>query len=188
MRRTAHIGLLGVCVLLMLSGCSKNGIAPTPSAQAAPYARIDWGMLTPPDWDSLQLLKGLDLSKLQDSDPKAIELLKSVRGSWTNAPVVEEMNGRRVMLLGYIAQLDGDLEHVKEFLLVPYFGACIHMPPPPSNQIVHVHLVDAIPMRGWNSAVYVSGRIEISHSDTALGSAGYQMSADNVRQAKGSVD
>lgn len=188
MRPAAHIGLLGVFVVLLLSGCDRTSNAPNPSAQPAQYRPIDWGMLTPLNWDSLQLLKGLDLSKLQDSDPKAVELLKSVRDSWTNAPVVEGMNGKMVRLLGYIAPLDGDIEHVKEFLLVPYFGACIHMPPPPSNQIVLVHLVSAIPMLGWHSAVYVSGRLEISHSDTALGAAGYQMSADVVRQATDAVD
>jgi len=177
-----------VFVVLSLSGCGNHANTPVPATQTDQYQHIDWSMLTPPGWDSMRLLKGLDFSKLQDSDPKAIEALKNIRESWTNAPVVQEMNGRRVNLIGYVAPLDGDLEHVKEFLLVPYFGACIHTPPPPSNQIVHVHLVTPIPMMGWDADVSVNGTLEISHSDTALGTAGYQMSADIVKQFKDTVE
>jgi hypothetical protein len=177
--------MIGAVVALLSSGCTRNSDTPSPSStQPSQYQHIDWGMLTPPDWDSLKLLKGINLSKLQDSDPKAVELLKGVRDSWTNAPVVDELDNKKVTIRGYIAPLDGDLGHVKEFLLVPYFGACIHMPPPPSNQIVHVHLVAAVSMIGWRSAVSLSGKLEVSHSDTALGSAGYQMAADSVYQVQ----
>ena len=146
-------------------------------------------MLTPSGWDAMRLLKGIDLSKLQDSDPRAIELLKGVRDSWINAPIVPEMNGKRISLIGYVAPLEGDLEHVKEFLLVPYFGACIHTPPPPSNQIVHVYLSgNPISMMDWDAYVIVSGVLEIEHSDTAIGSAGYQIAADIVEPFKNTVD
>ena len=48
-----------------------------------------------------------------------------------------------------------DMTEVKEFLLVPYFGACIHVPAPPSNQVVHVKLQEPIAM-----AILAAGPLE----------------------------
>ncbi len=54
--------------------------------------------------------------------------------------VNKSLEGATVRLPGFIVPLEavksGD---VSEFLLVPYFGSCIHVPPPPPNQIVYVH-------------------------------------------------
>jgi len=183
-----HVCLTRLLLFSFLAGCGHHQNGPATGGTPDQYQHIDWSMLTPPKWDAMALLKGIDLNKLQDSDPRAVEALKSIRESWVNAPVVDEMNGKGVNLIGYVAPLDGDLEHVKEFLLVPYFGACIHTPPPPSNQIIHVHLMTPMSMMGWDAGVSVSGILEINHSDTALGTAGYQMSADIVKQFKDTVD
>ena len=53
----------------------------------------------------------------------------------------EELNGKRVRIPGYLLPLEVSGTKVTEFLLVPYVGACIHVPPPPPNQIVHVEIV-----------------------------------------------
>ena len=51
------------------------------------------------------------------------------------------LNGQYVKLPGYVVPLESDAGGLlSEFLLVPYYGACIHVPPPPSNQIVYVRL------------------------------------------------
>ena len=52
--------------------------------------------------------------------------------------VVAELNGKRVRIGGYVVPLDFEATSIKEFLLVPFVGACIHVPPPPANQIVYV--------------------------------------------------
>jgi hypothetical protein len=52
--------------------------------------------------------------------------------------VVEALNGQQVRIPGYFLPLELSDTKVTEFLLVPYIGACIHVPPPPPNQIVHV--------------------------------------------------
>ena len=88
----------------------------------------------------MKSIKNLDLSKLQDSDPKAIEALETAKKDWDNAPVIDSLNGVRVHVAGFVVPLDSDYDHLKQFLLVPYFGACIHVPPPPSNQVIHVIL------------------------------------------------
>jgi len=146
------------------------------------YPLLNWDALTPVNWDANALLKDIDLSEMEDDDPRAYDLLKDVREQWNNAPVIKSLDGKAITINGYVAPLDGDTEQVKEFLLVPYFGACIHSPPPPSNQVIHVHVAGkGIPLTDWGATVTVSGSMIVAQSDSALGVAGYQMQADIVK-------
>jgi hypothetical protein len=108
--------------------------------------------------------------------------------------IVEELNGQRVRLPGYILPLDVSGTKITEFLLVPYVGACIHVPPPPPNQIVHVKVVQH---KGYNSKglfepVWVTGVISAKSlvKDLFLvdGSAdiniGYAMQANRIEPFK----
>ena len=53
----------------------------------------------------------------------------------------KSLDGATVRLPGFIIPLDARRDGVlDEFLLVPYFGACIHVPPPPPNQLVYVRM------------------------------------------------
>jgi hypothetical protein len=66
---------------------------------------------------------------------------------------------------------------VLELLLVPYFGACIHTPPPPANQIVHVILKKPAEGMKMMDAFWVSGTLSLQHGDSSLGIYGYRMNA-----------
>ena len=81
---------------------------------------------------------------------------------------------------GAAIPLDESRRGISEFLLVPYFGACIHTPPPPSNQIIHVRLPQSV--RGVRSmdAVWVSGSIRAQRSDSGMGMSRYAMDAPVV--------
>ena len=59
-------------------------------------------------------------------------------GAGAAPAVVPELDGKRVRIGGYVVPLDFEATNVKEFLLVPFVGACIHVPPPPPNQIIYV--------------------------------------------------
>ena len=75
--------------------------------------------------------------------------------------IVEELSGQRVRIPGYLLPLEMSETKVKEFLLVPYIGACIHVPPPPPNQIVHVNIVqkEGYRVKSLYEPVWVSGQI-----------------------------
>jgi hypothetical protein len=75
--------------------------------------------------------------------------------------IVEQLNGQRVRIPGYLLPLEMSDTKVKEFLLVPYIGACIHVPPPPPNQIVHVNIVqkEGYKIKTMYEPVWVSGEI-----------------------------
>lgn len=73
----------------------------------------------------------------------------------------EELNGKNIRLAGYLLPLDMAGKQVKEFLLVPYMGACIHTPPPPPNQIVHATLQSGAvhPVSDMFRPVWVTGTL-----------------------------
>lgn len=92
------------------------------------------------------------------------------------------LDGQMVVLPGYLIPLDDDFERATEFLLVPYFGACTHVPPPPENQMVLVRFQEKIDLNpyGWDP-VWVAGRLHIGDSEMAFGSAAFQMEGFGAR-------
>lgn len=136
---------------------------------------LKWEEMMPSTWNPRQTIDRLNLQGMSDNDPRANEMLAKLRAEWDRAPVVKALAGQRVRLPGYIVSLEADARGIREFLLVPYFGACIHSPPPPSNQIVHVFAERAVPDGMQMYPVWVSGVLEIEQIDTAMGSAGYQI-------------
>jgi hypothetical protein len=95
-------------------------------------------------------------------------------------PVVESLNGKLVQIGGYVVPLDFDATSVKEFLLVPFVGACIHVPPPPANQLVFVQAAKGVAIKGLFAPVTVIGRMSTQPSFTGLADAGYTLAAERV--------
>ena len=148
------------------------------------FTEIEWDDLLPAEWNPQALFDDLDLDNLSDNDPRAIDLMRRLREEWDRAPVVERMNGRRIRIPGFVVPLEGDGKTIREFLLVPYFGACIHVPPPPANQLIHV--MPDKPIAGdWNMVpVWVSGVLTVARIESQLGNAGYQLRAIKVEEYK----
>lgn len=133
----------------------------------------------PADWDPYAPLRGLDVSKLQDEDPHAQEAMEKVRARWNDAPVVKTLDMQRVRIPGFMIPIDADDGLVRSFLLVPYFGACIHTPPPPANQIIEVSLSRPVLGRMMD-AIYVTGRLRVVHDDSLFGPVAYRLEAEAV--------
>jgi hypothetical protein len=98
--------------------------------------------------------------------------------------VVSEFNGKRVRIGGYVVPLDFEATTVKEFLLVPFVGACIHVPPPPANQIVYVKAEKGVEIAGQFDPVWVTGTMKTEPAFTGLADAGYTIDAENVEHRK----
>lgn len=153
---------------------------PAAKADAAAPREIKWDELMPANWDPMKDFKAANFGMFNDADPRAAELLKKMRDAWDNAPVNNAMDGQTVRIPGYIVPLEESKAGLKEFLLVPYFGACIHSPPPPANQIIHI--TRKAPVKGFHSMdpVWVSGTLKTLRSDTFMGATGYRMEASLV--------
>jgi uncharacterized protein len=98
--------------------------------------------------------------------------------------IVAELDGKNVSIGGYVVPLDFDSTTVKEFLLVPFVGACIHVPPPPANQIIYVKTEKGFEVGGQNDPVTVTGKISTTLASTGLADAGYTLTADSVTPRK----
>lgn len=97
-------------------------------------------------------------------------------------PVVDALDGIRARLPGYIVPLEISEEgRVTEFLLVPYYGACIHVPPPPSNQIVHATSELGVKMDALYQPFWIEGPLRVEHASSELAEAGYRMDAQKIR-------
>ena len=92
-----------------------------------------------------------------------------------------EFDGSRIRLPGFIVPLEFDDEmNISEFFLVPYFGACIHLPPPPPNQIIFVEYPQGLQLDALYDPFWVTGTLKVQRvkNDTAL--AVYAMEAEDV--------
>ncbi len=93
-----------------------------------------------------------------------------------------DWNGQTVRLPGFIVPLEYAGTGVISFILVPYVGACIHVPPPPANQLVLVTSDRPYQSSGLFEPVSVTGAFETAATDTDLAEIGYAITASRVER------
>lgn len=92
----------------------------------------------------------------------------------------EALNGAYVKLPGFIVPLEIASEGVSDFILVPYLGACIHVPPPPPNQLVFVKATEPWPNTELWDPVWVIGTLRTQLQSTKIAETGYALTADEI--------
>jgi uncharacterized protein len=99
---------------------------------------------------------------------------------------LKKLNGTQVRVPGFMVPLEDWEQQVTEFILVPYFGACIHVPPPPPNQMAHVLMTRnrKIEVNLWDP-VWVVGTLKIENVESPYGVVGYQVSAERIQPYEG---
>lgn len=94
---------------------------------------------------------------------------------------VPELNETKVRIPGYTVPFEfGANAEIKEFLLVPYYGACLHAPPPPPNQTVFVIADEPIRLRDLAQAVWIEGTLYTQTQESELADAAYTIRVDRV--------
>jgi hypothetical protein len=180
-------------LVIMIAGCDTSNTESKDAGQSAPgtakavsYKEIDWEDLVPegyrPDEVLEEYMTEYKLDELEDYDPIVVELQAKLKELLASAPVDEKLNGQSVKLPGYLLPLDSDGETTSEFLLVPYFGACIHVPPPPANQTIYVKSSQPVKTEGLFDPVWVSGKIIVEHKVSEYADSGYTMMAQLVEE------
>ena len=151
-------------------------------------------------WDSLlpEAEKKV-LRKYQNSlllDPET-QILKSIQASNDSAYLnaiysmntVEDLIGEFITIPGYIVPIELDDERkVSSFFLVPYFGACLHYPPPAPNQMIYMRLTHSIPMPDINLAYSVSGVLNTALFEDLLGTSAYSLELITMEAYSGQPD
>lgn len=153
-------------VLLGLSLC----IAARP-ALAEAILDLAWKDLLPEG--EAPLPQGLQDLIPHDEDALAVSQPPStgVRTDW---------NGQIVRMSGFIVPIDFDGTGLRAFILVPYVGACVHVPPPPANQLVLVTAPEPYELAGMFEAVTVTGMFGTAATSTQLADIGYALSAEKI--------
>lgn len=189
MKRTlAVIGLVAIAALgtatMAFTNSSEDSATVTPKGEVR---ALGWKDLTPPLSSAAQGAAAelnLRIDQMTDDEiTTAMDLIQS-----EGSELVAELDDTDVTLEGYLVPLDFDAEETSEFVLVPYFGACIHVPPPPANQIVFVKFREGLPMAEFEEKMYspfkVKGRLKASPTKTELADVGYQMTAAVVEESE----
>ncbi|MBA1199762.1 hypothetical protein M2396_004396 [Pseudomonas sp. BIGb0278] len=148
---------------------------------AAEPRELDWPALIPEGApvQAPQLAPLHDLSQIGNA--LAAESAPPAPQQSANAPVVQALDNQQVKLPGYIVPLEVSEEgRTTEFLLVPYYGACIHVPPPPSNQIVHIFSEMGVRVEDLYQPYWIEGRMQVKASSSELADTGYQMEAEKI--------
>lgn len=139
----------------------------TPVSLAEEPLEVFWEDLEPPGFSALP--------------PAAVSDHQSTMAqAQPNAPVVKKYDGKLVKVPGFVVPLEGTDELTTEFLLVPFFGACVHVPPPASNQIIHVTFEEGVAIEFSSSPVWVTGVISTEGWQGDIASVGYTMDGAEV--------
>jgi hypothetical protein len=173
-------------MLLGMVATSAQGITPptvgtqapavTPKNTAPGAAReIDWDELLPPD--ARERFAAAPPPTVHDYLGEGGMAAQQVMDFSIN----KTLEGSNIKIPGFIVPLDvGKDGLVTEFFLVPYFGACIHVPPPPPNQIVYVRMAKGVALDSIYEAYWITGRMKTTNKTTRLGAAAYQLDANKV--------
>ena len=99
-----------------------------------------------------------------------------------SSKTVGALNGQSIRIGGYPVPLESDSRGRSTlFFLVPYPGACIHVPPPPPNQIMLVRYPEGIALEDIYAPLWVEGVLKIEPVSNELADAAYALDAGRVR-------
>jgi hypothetical protein len=132
-------------------------------AHAEPL-QLNWIDLVPENQRIQFDIKGMPSQANHEGDAAQQSMVGTVR---------TELDGSEVKIPGFVIPLEGDANMITEFLLVPYFGACIHVPPPPPNQIIYVKFPSGAPVQELWDVVYVIGELKTETMEHELAQTGY---------------
>jgi len=144
-----------------------------PLVQAAEPQEVYWEDLVPEGWYPPEPDFGASFFIDHESGGAGTQIT-------LDAPVVEAMDNKHVKIPGFILPLEFDGDAVKEFLLVPYVGACIHVPPPPPNQIVLVELAEPLAGTDLYDPVWVEGNLRIETVRTLYAQSSYTLAGKAI--------
>ena len=138
---------------------------------AADYREIEWLELMPEE-EAEAWMK--DQEGVDHSGGMIVNTFQSDK-------TVPELDGREIRIPGFVVPVETtEAGRLKEFFLVPYFGACIHVPPPPANQIIYGRLDEPIEMVNIWDAFWMEGTLNVEDVSNETADAAYTMDVDSL--------
>lgn len=146
---------------------------------------LQWEDLIPegfiPAANPLDTMSTEQIDKLFNGSEASLQRIEEIEEMLAYAPTDKSLNGKLVKIPGYIVPLDFDGQtQMNEFLIVPYFGACIHSPPPPANQVVHATTNELVTVEDPYAPVWAIGILSSETSKSDLAEAGYLLKVNKL--------
>lgn len=146
---------------------------------------LQWQDLIPDDFvqpeNPFLAMSQEQIDKLMDGSEESNAELERLKAAFNYAPTVASLDGLRVKIPAYITPLEfSEQSMLKEFLLVPYVGACIHVPPPPANQIVHAQSPEPLEIPSMYDPVWAIGTIRTETIQSELAESGYRLDVEKI--------
>jgi hypothetical protein len=152
---------------------------------------LEWTDLLPPE--DLAKMEALPEVSHEGGEGPANGLKQQMDGNdpasqaWAevlqSANVRGELNGKKVKIPGFIVPIEYDeAQNISAFFLVPYFGACIHVPPPPPNQIIFVTNAKGLKADMIYNPFWIEGTLTTDTMSHDLANSAYSLKADTISE------
>ncbi len=142
-----------------------------PALSFADTREIEWNELMPEE-ESQAWIENQTSVDHSGAGPSAV---------FQSSRTIGELDGQELRIAGFVVPVETTAEgKLKEFFLVPYFGACIHLPPPPANQIIYGRLENPIDMINIWDAFWMEGTLNVEDVSNETADAAYTMDVDSL--------
>lgn len=175
----------------------SSPVSPEKTLSEEDYVMIEWTDLIPEDDLTVlsnppEILNNIEDGSADDTldgeidtssikDAEQLAAYARYQEALASDKVVEKFNNSYIRLPGFIVPLDFDGHQiVKRFFFVPFFGACIHVPPPPPNQVIYVDFPEGFTLPAINDPYWLEGKIVIEKTENDTASSAYTMQAHKI--------
>ena len=151
------------------------------------FTTVEWADLIPPEVLEILLNPPSYIAEIEDGSAEdlitsqmkntlAEEEEDAYRRALASTDVNPSMDGQKIRIPGFVVPLEFDEEQtISQFFLVPYFGACLHMPPPPPNQIILVDAPDGVQMSALYEPFWLEGEVSTVVTENDMAKSAYAM-------------
>lgn len=183
--------LMPLLIAQVLAESVDNKTTENQGAPSNEYVTIQWTDLLPQDEIDILSNPPSYINDIEDGSAEdqlgssmnnsiVIEMEDRYQQALVSTRVKSEMDGRAVRIPGFIVPIEFNGEQtITEFFLVPYFGACLHMPPPAPNQIIYVKSATGLKLEALYYPFWISGDLKASLVENDMATAAYSMEMAN---------
>jgi hypothetical protein len=181
------------CICMIISSQFLLASAYVEAASSESFEEIEWiqlmpkddldALLNPPDFlaniqDGSQQDSMASLSEIAEEN----ETVRRFQQALTSVRVIKSFDKKAVKIPGFVVPLKSDeQQRVTEFFIVPYFGACLHLPPPPPNQMIYGKVAEGFKLSQLTEPFWFEGVIHIETTNNITGTSAYGMVLDSIQ-------
>ena len=151
------------------------------------FTTVEWADLIPPEVLEILLNPPSYIAEIEDgsAEDQITSQMKNTladqeedayRRALASIDVNPAMDGQKIRIHGFVVPLEFDEDQtISQFFLVPYFGACLHMPPPPPNQIILVDAPEGVQMSALYEPFWLEGEVSTVVTENDMAKSAYAM-------------